>query len=55
MEATKLTGTYTVDNCGKKEFFGMYYSSEVLNEGKGGKAPKLVQNHGASDEEIRNM
>jgi len=55
MEAVKLTGTYTVDNCGKKEFYGTYYSSEVLNEGKDGKAPKLVQNHGASDEEIRNM
>lgn len=26
-----------------------------MNEGKGGKAPQLVQNHGASDEEIRNM
>ncbi|WP_312109831.1 SMI1/KNR4 family protein [Brevibacillus reuszeri] len=55
MEAAQLTGSYTVDNCGKKEFYGTYNSSEVLNEGKGGKPPKLVQNHGASDEEIRNM
>lgn len=55
MEAVKLTGTYTVDNCGRKEFYGTYYSSEILTEGKGGLAPKLVQNHGASDEEIRNM
>ncbi|MFC9777284.1 SMI1/KNR4 family protein [Paenibacillus chitinolyticus] len=55
MEDVKLTGTYTVDNCGKKEFYGTYYSSEVLSEGKGDKAPKLVQNHGASDEETRNM
>lgn len=55
MEAVKLTGTYTVDNCGRKEFYGAYYSSEILSEGKDGQAPKLVQNHGASDEEIRNM
>jgi hypothetical protein len=55
MEDAMLTGTYMVDNCGKKEFSGTYFSSEVLNEGKDGKAPKLVQNHGASDEEIRNM
>ncbi|MDG0813087.1 SMI1/KNR4 family protein [Cohnella rhizosphaerae] len=55
MEAVKLTDTYTVDNCGRKEFYGTYYSSEVLSEGKDGQAPKLVQNHGASDEEIRNM
>lgn len=55
MDEVELTGTYTVDNCGKKEFYGTYYSSEVLNDGKDGKAPKLFQNHGASDEEIRNM
>ncbi|GED70699.1 hypothetical protein BRE01_44010 [Brevibacillus reuszeri] len=43
MEAAQLTGTYTVDNCGKKEFYGTYYSSEVLNEGKGGKPPKSAK------------
>lgn len=55
MEVVKQTGTYTVDNCGRKEFYGTYYSSEILREGKDGQPPKLVQNHGASDEEIRNM
>jgi len=55
METAKLYGTYMVDNCGKKEFCGTYYSSEILNKGKDDNAPKLVQNHGASDEEIGNM
>lgn len=55
MEADQLTGTYRVDNCGQKEFYGTYYASEVMHEGRDGTAPKLVQNHGASDEEIRNM
>ncbi|GBF72359.1 putative SMI1/KNR4 family protein [Paenibacillus sp. 598K] len=54
MEADQLTGTYRVDNCGQKEFYGTYYASEVMHEGRDGTAPKLVQNHGASDEEIRN-
>ncbi|MFD0710532.1 SMI1/KNR4 family protein [Paenibacillus sp. GCM10027626] len=55
MTDAKQMGTYTVDNCGKKQFHGTYYLTEVLNEGKDGKAPQLVQNHGASEEEIRNM
>ncbi|MBP1991232.1 SMI1/KNR4 family protein [Paenibacillus eucommiae] len=52
MEDPIQSGTYRVDNCGKKVFSGTYYLSEVLNKDS---VPQLYQNHGSSDEEIENM